>query len=112
MEAQNNQIRVAVYEDESFWDDCEKFFSQGDEFVVICGEKSVAKCRNAIKLFLELEHEQPKGLARLILLAKVWVAGISVALLLAVCNRAILLGWIIISDDLYGNQILHLKRAK
>ena len=105
MGAYNNQIGVAVYEDKSFWTDCEKFFSQGEEFVVICEKKSVARCRKAIKLFLQLKYEQLKGWARLKLLAKILVTGMSVAVVLGVCNRAILLRWIIISDGLQENQI-------
>lgn len=111
MEPHNTHIDIAAiaYESQSFWDDCEKLFSRGEEFFVICEEKSVEKNRNAIKLFLKFELERPRGLARLIFLAKMWVAGISAALLLAVCNRANLLGWVIVSDGLNDNQLLYLK---
>ena len=109
MDASNKQIGVAVYESKSFWDDCDGFFSRKAEFVVICENKSVIKCKKAIKLFLQFRYGRPKGVARLKLLAKIWMASINVAIILAVCNTALLFKWEIISDSLPDNQLLHLK---
>ena len=109
MEHHNMSIAIVIYESRSFWEDCDKCFSQGEEFIVTCDEKMVDKYKKPIKLYLTFEREQPKGLTRLMRLAKIWLVGIGVSGLLGVCIRAKHFGWVIVSDGLPDNQLLHIK---
>jgi len=86
-------ISTATYEAPEFLDDCNRFFSSGQEFFVVCSNEVTSKCRKAADTFLRFELERPIGWQRLKMLVKLGWVGMTVAPLMAVCNKAILLGW-------------------
>lgn len=87
------------YEDAALLEICNQLFSRNQEFVLVCNTKSLARCRQAAALFLRYEYlryESHVPLGRwenLKMVVKVGWVGMPVASLLAVCNKAMLLGW-------------------
>lgn len=109
--ALNNDSVVSVsYEDAAFLEVCNQLFSRNQEFIVVCNNESAAKCRKAAGLFLRYERQRPTGWAHLKMLAELGLAGMRAAPLMAVCNKATLLGWAVNvrTDD---NRVLHLRQG-
>ena len=82
------------YEDAALLEICNQLFSRNQQFVLLCNTKSLARCRKAAALFLRYQSLIPIGRwENLKMVAKLGWVGIPVASLLAVCNKATLLGW-------------------
>lgn len=104
----NNDKRCVRYEDSDFIITCDRLFSNGHEFVVVCSEESLEKCRKAADLFLRYDSQRPKKRwDNLKALAKLGAAGMRALPLMVVCNKATLLGWAVLVGNA-NNQVLRL----
>jgi len=105
----NSQPGMAVYEEKSFFDDCERFFAAKMEFVVVCDEKSALRCRKAVDAFLSYERAKARGWQRFRLLANGFFVGMRAPLAVAICNKALLLQWDVSTGGMKANQVLRLS---
>jgi hypothetical protein len=96
------------YEDAALLETCNQIFARNQEFVLDCNDASLGKCRRAADLFLRYESQRPrKGWENLKMLARLGVAGMRVPPIMAVCNKALLLGWTVVVQS-EKNQVLRL----
>ncbi|WP_434034741.1 hypothetical protein [Cupriavidus sp. a3] len=99
-----NNRRYVNYEDPAFIEICDQFFSNNQEFILICNDKSLEKCRYAAELYLRYDLQRPKKKwDNLKSLARLGAAGMKVLPLMVVCNKATLLGWTVV----VGNETNH-----
>lgn len=104
----NDLVPIVNYDDAAFLEICNEFFLKSQEFMVACNPAKLKRCRKAADLFLQYEYQHPEGWGRLKMLARLGLAGMPVAPLMAVCNKATLLGWVVLVQS-DGNMVLNIK---
>ena len=95
-------FKKVTYEGNNLLEICEEEFSANREFIVVCREGLATTCRKAATLFVNFDSNRPRGWRKITALLKLGVAGMQVSPLMALCNRALLLGWkvtVLYDDD-------------
>jgi hypothetical protein len=104
----NEHESIVFYGNADFMDICYQRFEQNVQFTVVCNYKSMEKCRKAVDAFLR--HENPRHSGRwehLKSVAKMGWFGMRTTSLMAICIRALILGWTITPLN-KENEIIHL----
>ena len=85
---------IVNYGSTEFEKTCDELLTNHQNFVVIGGDATAARHRNAVRLFLKSTFDCPKDfIGRMKLVAKLAFASMSAASLLVICNRAIVKKW-------------------
>ena len=108
---EDESLKKISYESDNLLEICDNEFAANREFIVVCRDDLAATCRKAASLFLNFDSNRPHGWRKVIALLKLGVAGIQISPLMALCNRALLLGWkvTVLYDD---DQILFVGTTK